>query len=87
MYYEHVAKVTGFLPFPIDMLRYDYCFPVTEDDSRKIMETLNPDIRAHQTENWTIFVKTATTSKHPLWTVGRWESFGWEIGFVESRRI
>ena len=55
--------------FPIDMLRYDQCFPVYEADEPKISN--NTYLR----ERVRIEVKTNSMSITP----DRWSSFGWNI--------
>jgi hypothetical protein len=70
-----------FLPFPLDMLRREGCFPATEEDSAKIAMTLSSLGRSITTPEERR-IKLATV-KHgwPKWhpTDGRWISFGWEV--------
>jgi hypothetical protein len=70
-----VFIVQGVLPFPIDMLRYDACYPASEADSSIINRSLTHDTRGK------ITVEVRTRS--PL-TVGRWKSFGWQVVGVKS---
>lgn len=64
--------VVGWGEFPIDMLRYDGCFPLTEKDTAAMAEqgtrevTLNKTLNRHHATNWSP-------------TAGRWESFGWVV--------
>lgn len=62
---------TGHGRFPIDMLRYDQCWPLTEDDSYEIVNSLWYDTLAQFT------VALVTNKKEP--TDKRWISFGWEV--------
>lgn len=70
--------------FPIDMLRYDGCYPATESDSNKIIWSITDDgslsvnaleiklVRAGAEKNW--------------WPTGdRWQSFGWYV--VDGSRV
>ena len=70
--------------FPIDMLRYDDCFPATESDSYAIAKTFD------SYGEWEICVKkqVRTYSKVRDWTNGRWASFGCSMESIQhpSRR-
>lgn len=69
----HTFNVTGPGPFPLDMLRYDSCWPATEArDSHAIGTTFTA---RREKGNFTIHL---TGIREP--TVGRWESFGWKVG-------
>jgi len=77
------AKITGRGEFPIDMLRYDLCSPATEEDSNLIRRTfygLN--------YNWIVIVKRPLLERrlknNPVFTYGRWQSFGCNIVEVNS---
>lgn len=66
--------VTGSLAFPIDMLRYDQAWPVSEGlDSSQITASIR-----HET---TGPVTVELRSTQPP-TRGRWESFGWRVSEV-----
>lgn len=93
--YAHTALVTfsGPTPFPLDMLRYDCCFPARGEDVATITESLErartgnvPDDRLMLA----IQVTRYTDSAQPSWTRGRWQSFGCQISHgstsVESGR-
>lgn len=60
--------VTGSGPFPIDMLRYDRCWPRTEGDSRKIIDSFHRSRLEFTVE---------LESERPP-TDGRWLSFGYK---------
>ena len=68
----HRFKVQGEFSFPIDMLRYDCCFPYSEGDSIKIERILRDrtagpvELGAYQEKRW-------------IPTAGRWESFLWKV--------
>ena len=57
--------VEGSSPFPIDMLRYDLCWPAKADDAAWIPRSGSG---RH------INLKGLKTP-----TIGRWESFGWKV--------
>lgn len=68
--------VIGSGPFPADMLRYDECWPATENDAHAVvLETTG--MRAKQSHRRV----TLVTGKHGS-PSGRWASFGWAIVLV-----
>jgi len=73
--YKTTFNVTGSGYFPLDMLRYDRCFPDGVDSVTKIGEqTLGMD----EVEGITIGKYHALKSQ-PQITVDRWASFGWYV--------
>jgi hypothetical protein len=65
--------VTGMTPFPIDMLRYDACWPASSVDSGKI----DASIKRANAEPLEISLTVAAGYSGP--TVARWASFGWSV--------
>jgi hypothetical protein len=62
-------KVRGAGRFPYDMLRYDACWPATQDDvSAMQLEIMHGDRSV-----------TLSTQAKSAPTIGRWESFGWRV--------
>jgi hypothetical protein len=70
----YTFTVAGNDQFPVDMLRYDLCYPKTETDSHE-ME------RSFRSRERSIRRLTLVSSKHP--TEERWGSFGWAIESIE----
>ena len=68
------ATVSGTGRFPLDMTRYDRCWPATEHDSNAIHDTFN-----NPGKQW----KVRMAKSEGQWTDGRWASFGCSI-IVES---
>ena len=71
-----VAVVMGKGQFPVDMLRYDSCYPASETDSGIIASTFT------NYGTWRVHVRMRPLEKKKdkkYWTVGRWESFGVKI--------
>lgn len=64
-------EVEGHGSFPVDMLRYDCCWPKTETDSA-IMDRSHRDRGGNH--HYAIRVMGL---KHP--TEARWQSFGWKV--------
>jgi len=60
--------VVGGGPFPIDMLRYDSCWPLTQADANVL--TWASSERRH------ISMQTVSPGGP---TEARWESFGWKV--------
>jgi hypothetical protein len=61
--YEYYA--TGESYFPLDMLRYDQCWPASSDDAANISSSEHRSINLRS---------------HVEPTIERWSSFGWSIG-------
>jgi len=68
-----VAPKWKLAPFPIDMLRYDECFPATERDAAKIYHSINSD---HDGSSITVACYCGRGWRP---TSRRWESFSWQI--------
>lgn len=73
--------VKGFGQFPIDMLRYDRCFPDTEKDSEELLATFNT------AAVWEINLAAYCRTKSWLPCNGRWNSFGCDIGNLSITKI
>ena len=72
--YLYTFKVKGVFHFPLDMLRYDCCFPNTQEDTGKIQCSLDTLGGIEETVELEAY-------NEKLWypTVERWKSFGWEV--------
>lgn len=69
--------------FPVDMLRYDFCAPVTftlEDDEYGLKPVLKPEQRL------LVVAKAAehSSSKRSQFSTDRWSSFGWSVTLTGS---
>jgi hypothetical protein len=73
MYYHEFA-VHGVGRFPIDMLRYDSCFPTDQESALAIMDS-NKIGKDHK------LIRLSSIQDNSNWepTKGRWESFGWRV--------
>ena len=69
--YEHEATVEVNGAFPVDMLRYDRCYPASEEDAKAIAQSLAGTER----EPYRVTVKALSPSREH-WTKARWRSFG-----------
>jgi hypothetical protein len=73
--FYHKFKVQGSGSFPVDMLRYNACYPAdTEDAIEMLADHRDEDYNKPRTI-------TLSTLAHKGWepTNGRWESFGWRV--------
>lgn len=72
----HKIKFTviGHGRFPIDMLRYDCCFPYQEVDAQEIARHENGD-----SEQYPVAIMRYADDKKWRPTEGRWKSMGWNV--------
>jgi len=71
--------VEGRGAFPFDMLRYDCCWPKTDDDVHAL----------HYNEGRSALgLRTVTlvTEHDNKPTLGRWNSYGWNVTSTETRK-
>jgi hypothetical protein len=64
--YQYYA--TGQGNFPVDMLRYNQCWPASTDDALNLLNDDPEDLRS------------ISLLSHVEPTIERWSSFGWSIG-------
>lgn len=75
-FYRHEFTVRSRFPFPVDMLRYDACYPKGSDDAHAILRSIEvqgtPDIHS---------VTLVAIKDRRQWepTVERWRSFLWSV--------
>ena len=77
----HRFEVTGSDQFPIDMLRYDTCFPLYESDStiiRRSLRGVDDGVQIVALGHW------GPSSWVP--TGGRWKSYHWNVTHHEVMR-
>ena len=83
--YTHRAIARGGYPFPVDMLRYDRCYPRTEEDAGRLEELTSEMLRAERgRHSYEIVVEAVSESRVAPWTPRRWASFGWSLEAVAS---
>lgn len=75
--HRHTFTVEGSGRFPIDMLRYDSCYPASQADVSAITNDGGPGQARLEPRR----VELAHTDTRKRWTPtsGRWESFGWRV--------
>jgi hypothetical protein len=79
---KYYFTVTGRGAFPLDMLRYDGCYPVHPEDVDQIQQSLDPRWRRDRKEAFKI--RMATYKQIP--TKERWSSFIWHVTDIEEIR-
>ncbi len=83
--YKTTFVVEGTSDFPIDMLRYDSCYPYTGSD---VSGVTSPE-RFCSAENLSAHRRVKLCTVHngriPNLTPDRWRSFGWRIVDGETR--
>jgi hypothetical protein len=79
-YHEAEVIVRAGSVFPLDMLRYDSCWPSRSQDVGELAETLSVEGRKLQREaGGVVRIHVARTTPHKcnsVWTIERWRSFG-----------
>jgi len=79
MKYSQRFFVTGKGLFPMDMLRYDQCFPASQDSA----VTIDSEIPGTRTVEMRRYVSDKTTMP----TTGRWASFGWTVSNTSTVKL
>lgn len=72
---RQTATVKGHGQFPIDMLRYDHCWPKTDDDSERIVRSID---RISYPEDVEVTLERKAPKGH-AWTLDRWKSFRYVV--------
>lgn len=73
--------------FPLDMLRYDHCYPADQESVEAIADSLDPAVRHEERKQQAdkskpLFrVRLSAVVTRKTWgpTEARWQSFGWQI--------
>lgn len=75
--YRQEFEVEGSGDFPMDMLRYDSCYPAREGtDTANLVASRH---RRDRLPTRRIMLRRLVTYKHSFPTTGRWASFGWKV--------
>jgi hypothetical protein len=82
--YEFTAH--GRYPFPLDMLRYDACYPLGSGDVSKMQEVISgPRVPTLVRERPILAIRLVSYAHAP--TVDRWRSFGWVVDGLDERKV
>lgn len=84
--YVTTFDVNGESTFPVDMLRYDECFPSRGEDGTEMIHRIGRDVERVATAKP---IKLRHIGSSALWqpTFERWRSFGWEAGNVTRHKL
>ena len=74
--YYQTFNVKSTYSFPIDMLRYDKCYPETHQDTAMICGSFG----LLPASEMAVTVAQQHLSMRPNWTPLQWASFGWTLG-------
>jgi hypothetical protein len=75
--YEFEVVTSYRREFPIDMLRYDGCFPLEERDALAIARSIRGDDMTAEDARIHLVAYHESGGWKP--TAARWESFGWKL--------
>lgn len=71
--------VTGTGLFPLDMLRYDQCWPRTSNDA-ELIERINSQYNQYSAATREVQeIELSGANNHGEPTEDRWKSFGWKV--------
>ena len=102
MAYLVTFKVKGYGPFPVDMLRYDCCYPRSSESvsnmltHRDMLRKDGADTKPQIVELSHLSLAKPALPKNVkgVWLgnictpcVGRWASFGWQVIDVEMTKV
>jgi hypothetical protein len=83
--YQHEITVQGTGPFPLDMLRYDACWPRTQSAVDAIHASIQgPRITEKE---YTVELACVSNTKLSCWATERWASFGWAVIAQRTDRV
>lgn len=77
--YQRSFTVRGAGEFPLDMLRYDRCWPNAGDDVEAILPRYGGAALGALATREVRLCKFAHTKRGPYVEEGRWTSFGWTV--------
>lgn len=75
-------RVRGVGPFPLDMLRYDECFPRSSEDAASIGIEHPFSLSVPREIE---LCKYADSKTGRLITTARWNSFGWQVISAQTK--
>lgn len=82
---RYESEVSGIGPFPVDMLRYDAAYPAREEDSVRIMSSIDRRLAAPGSDERNARHHVRVISERHL-TSARWQSFGWLVDTTRQVR-
>lgn len=82
--YSWTAVVEGSTIFPVDMLRYDCCYPARQEDVETIILGYDAHLGSGKPALEQVYCRTDKGQASPFHE-NRWLSFGWKI--ISERRV
>jgi hypothetical protein len=82
-----VISKKPFNDFPIDMLRYDRCFPATDEDALNISTRILIDGEEKEPVRVKLLKYAETKETGFQISHSRWESFGWTVVEEDVNKI
>lgn len=79
--YRHTMLVKGSGHFPLDMLRYDCCFPADTDGVKALSNSWEDG------EVEVLMVRYTKAKNDRAFTPARWQSFGWSCSAVDTCKV
>jgi len=71
--HQREFEVEGFGEFPVDMLRYDSCWPASGEDAFQIGNG------SWENQRRTVRLRCWRSKGQPVATIARWDSFTWRV--------
>lgn len=71
--------VRGGLSFPLDMLRYDACYPADQAAVSAIQNSVNGLVLSLRENLTEVHLARQVSSVKDMPTFGRWESYGYQV--------
>jgi hypothetical protein len=72
-------EVEGRTQFPLDMLRYDACWPEGQEDVSKIHSLMETETRMQMRREGKLPARIRLCSNTMARTTARWNSVGWRV--------
>jgi hypothetical protein len=83
-FFDFKIVVEGRGPFPLDMLRYDRCYPRSEADANRAQDEERVTERRRIELTHREPGSPDGRGRHWMPEIGRWESFGWPVISLEE---
>jgi len=85
MTYQHTFTVSWVGRFPLDMLRYDGCYPLTIEAAASVEYSVDQELRSRVSRSGTFASVRDTATWTP--TFDRWRSFGAIVSNHATRKF
>lgn len=86
-HYAVATRARGTATFPIDMLRYDRCYPLREIDSVLIAQNVTDPHQRFEEDKIYLVKYSDKAAEKGQFTFARWDSFGWKVELVDKFQV